>query len=72
VKKPDLIFKNKGETMKYDTVIGNSLAEFDAAVNKRLLSGWKLQGGVSVSVYVQSGGDIGEVSVFYAQAMIKE
>ena len=51
--------------MNYIVVKHHKISEFEASVTAYLQDGWKLQGGVSMTVNSNTG------EGFYAQAMIK-
>jgi hypothetical protein len=52
--------------MQYTVVKHFKIAEFEVAVTRCLLDGWKLQGGVAMTVNPTTG------EFQYAQAMIKQ
>ena len=64
--------------MPYKCVIKSSDSDLEKAVNQLIDEGWKLQGGVSVSIcqkpyYIAGGSTIVCMESFcYAQGMVKE
>jgi hypothetical protein len=52
--------------IKYTIIENTSLMKFEEEVENQLQRGWKLQGGVSISVYSDF------YKTRYAQAMVKE
>ena len=55
--------------MKYIVIEGNHLKDFEATVAGSLDAGWQLQGGVSVTNFIEEDG---VVSTWYYQAMIRD
>lgn len=56
--------------MEYKVVYGDKAQALETKVNELLASGWKLQGGVTTSLN-NNDDKGGNVSVIFAQAMIK-
>ncbi len=56
--------------MEYKVAYGDTAQTLETKVNELLTQGWKLQGGVTTSLN-NNDAEGGNVSVIFAQAMIK-
>ena len=61
-----------GDIMEYTVIARNNLIDFEKTVNKYIQLGWKIKGGISVSVETKIVEKAPKTEKWFYQALIKK